>query len=330
MKRYRIILVLVIVSLLLLTACKKQAPAIDTATPFIGGANGLLASFIEGAPPEYIFDSGNYPFGVSVKLENVGEDPIEVIDAFVEVEGINPIDFGKASQADLKRNIPNRLEAARKNFDGTVLPGGQTVVEFGELRYLPDLHGNTNVKIRANVCYNYRTQTSTKICVKGDLLRDVDMTGDICKVAEEKDPQNSGGPVHIVKLREAPIGTNKIQLTFEIAHVGDPNDGFFNVESPECDTSITNPERNMVFINVISDVNGRVAHCEGMQDASEDGSSGFVTLFEGAPRVVTCTLDVSGIDSTFEDLFEVDLEYKYLQSIEREMLIRDVSTEESS
>ncbi len=324
MKFQHLVMGIALLMVFLLSACTSKGPAIDTTTPFIGGANGLLASFIEGAPPEYIFDNGDYPFGISVKLENVGEDAIEVTDAFVEIEGINPIDFGKASQADLKINTPNRLEAARKNFDGTVLPGGQTVVEFGELRYLPDLHGNTVVKVRANACYNYRTQTSTKICIKGDLLRDVE-GGDICKVAEEKQPQNSGGPIHITKLREAPIGTDKIQVTFEVAHVGDPNDAFFNVESPECDTSITNPDKNMVFINIVSDVNGRVAKCDGMQEASSDGSSGFITLFQGAPRVVTCTIDVSGIQSTFEDLLEVDLEYKYLQSIEKEILVRDVS-----
>ncbi|MBI4150349.1 hypothetical protein HY488_03020 [Candidatus Woesearchaeota archaeon] len=329
MKYNRLVIVLVLFAVFLLPACKPKGPTVEVTTPFIGGANGLLASFIEGAPPEYIFDNGNYPFGISVKLENVGEDAVEVTDAYVEIQGINPIDFGKASQADLKRNLPNRLEAARKNFDGTILPGGQTVVEFGELRYLPDLHGNTQVKIRADVCYNYRTQTSTKVCIKGDLLRDVE-GGDICKVAEEKQPQNSGGPIHVTKLREAPIGTGKIQLTFEIAHVGDPNDAFFNVESPECDPSIANPDRNMVFITVVSDVNGRIPKCEGLQEASEDSSSGFVTLFEGAPRIVTCSIDISGIESTFEDLFEVDLEYKYMQSIEKQMLIRDVSTGESS
>jgi hypothetical protein len=325
MNHRRIILFLVLASLLLLPACKPKAPSVDTTTPFIGGANGLLASFIEGAPPEYVFDNGNYPFGISVKLENVGEDAVEVTDAYVEIEGINPIDFGKASQADLKRNIPNRLEAAKKNFDGTIIPGGQTVVEFGELRYLPDLHGNTAAKIRANVCYDYRTSTSTKICVKGDLLRDVE-GGDICKVAEDKDPQNSGGPIHITKLREAPIGTEKIQVTFEVAHIGDPLDGFFAVDAPECDPSITNPDRNMVFINVISDVNGRVPKCDGLQEASPDGSSGYITLFEGAPRIVTCSIDISGIESTFEDLFEVDLEYKYLQSIQRDLIVRDVRT----
>ncbi len=323
----RIILILILASLFILPACKgKKTSAVDTTTPFIGGANGLRASFIEGAPPEYIFDKGNYPFGISVKLENLGEDPLEVMDAFVEIEGINPIDFGKASQSDLIENIPNRLEAARKNFDGTVIPGGQTVVEFGELRYLPDLHGNTQAKIRANVCYNYRTQTSTKVCIKGDLLRDV-QGGDICKVAEDKQPQNSGGPIHISKLREAPIGTDKIQVSFEVAHVGDAADRFFNVDAAECDTSITNPDRNMVFINVISDVNGRIPKCDGLQEAAPDGSSGFVTLFEGAPRIVTCTIDISGIESTFEDLFEVDLEYKYLQAIEKQLLIRDVATE---
>jgi len=322
----RYILTLLILAVLIFSiGCQKPDTTSLDETPFIGGANGLLASFIPGAPPEFIFDAGNYPFGISVKLENVGEDDAEITDAYVEIVGINPIDFGKAGQSDLIKNMPNRLESARKNFDGTVLPGGQTVVEFGELKYLPDIHGNTNVKIRADVCYNYKTQTSTKICIKGDLLSD-SVGGDICTINEEKAPQNSGGPIHITSLREAPIGTDKIQVSFIVEHVGDPNDAFFSVSAPECDTSITNPNKNVVFVNVVSDVNGVYAQCDGLEQPSPDRSSGFVRLFNGAPRTVTCTIDISGIESTFNELFEVDLEYKYLQSIERPMIIRDVST----
>lgn len=322
----KLLIILVISALLTVTGCQENGESeVSLSEPFIGGQNGLLMSFIPGAPPEFIFDEGNLPFGISLKLENVGEDDIEVTDGYVEIAGINPVDFGKGSQADLVKPFPNDMAAAKKNFDGTVLPGGQTIVEFGELKYMPNLHGNTDVKMRADLCYNYKTQTSTKICVKGDLLSDVEGK-DICIVNEEKQPFNSGGPLHITQLREAPIGTDKIQVSFTVDHVGNPSNSFYAVSADKCDDTITNPERYMVYVNVVSDINGKFPKCDGLEMPTADRSAGYVRLFEGEPRVVTCTLDVSGIDSTFEELFEVDLDYKYLQSIETQVQVRDVAT----
>lgn len=318
-----------ILALLVVSGCQGKGNAVDTTVPFIGGSKGLVADFVSGAPPDFVFDNGNYPFGISVRLENVGESGIAPEEGYVEIVGINPTDFGLASQADLRRDFPALIEGARKNFDGTVIPGGQALVEFGELRYLPDLHGNTDARIRANICYNYRTQTSTKICVKGNLLRDV-AGEDVCVVNEQKNPQNSGGPIHISELREAPIGTDKIQLTFTISHASDEQGtqgNFYAISSSRCDNTITNSQKNVVFVNVKSDINGRMPRCDGLEMPSPDRASGYVRLFDGNPRIVTCALDISGIESTFEDLFEVDLEYKYEQFIEKRVEIRDVSTQ---
>ena len=128
-------------------------------------------------------------------------------------------------------------------------------------------------------------------------------------------------------MREAPIGTDKIQVSFTITHVGEPTDAFFAVSGDKCDDTITNPERYMVYVNVVSDINGKFPKCDGLEMPTADRSAGYVRLFDGAPRIVTCTLDVSGIDSTFEELFEVDLDYKYLQSLQSMVQVRDVATE---
>ena len=106
-------------------------------------------------------------------------------DAFVEVKGINPIDFGLPNQAALVRPLPARLEGARKNFDGTIIPGGQTIVEFGELNYIPNIFGNTKIKMRANLCYLYTTSVSSKICIKRNILEIRDQP-EICKINEDK------------------------------------------------------------------------------------------------------------------------------------------------
>jgi len=229
------------------------------------------------------------------------------------------------NQAALVRPLPARLEGARKNFDGTIIPGGQTIVEFGELNYIPDIFGNTNIKMRANLCYRYTTSVSSKICVKRNILEIRDQP-EICKINEDKVVYNSGGPVQIRTLREAPVGENKIQFIFEIAHVGDPNDAFFKVTADECDDVITNQDRFKVFLSATSDINGIKPVCTGLEDPTPDRSAGFVNLFDGHPRTITCTLDVSTVESEFEDLLTFDVEYRYLQSIEEMVEIRDVTT----
>ncbi len=319
-------IVLAVISLLLVSACEsKDKTGIPSITPFTGGANALTANFLPGAPPDFILDAGNSPFGIAVQIENKGEADVEIEDAFVEVKGINPIDFGLPNQAALVRPLPARLEASRKNFDGTVIPGGQTIVEFGELNYIPNIFGNTQIKIRANLCYRYTTSVSSKICVKRNILEIRDQP-EICNVNEDKVVFSSGGPIHVTKLREAPVGENKIQFIFEIANVGDPNAAFFKVTSDDCEDVITNIDRYKVFLSATSDINGVKPVCSGLEDPTPDRSAGFVNLFDGNPRTVTCTLDVSTVESDFEDLITFDLEYRYLQSIEKLVEIRDVTT----
>ena len=317
-------LVILLFSVVLLSGCGGgEDPGIDATTPFIGGKNGLSASFITGS------------FGITLQLKNLGEAPVLPERAYVEILGINPIDFGVPSQEYLIRNFPNRLQGARKNFDGSVIDGGQALVElpFGPdteidtFQYVPDLHGNTPVTIRADICYDYLTKTSTKVCIKRNLLE----TGraELCAISGEKTPFNSGAPIHITQFREDPIASDKIQVNFVIEHVGDTNDAFFNVDAAEgaCDDTITNPDRYVVKVIPKTRIGTAVPECSGLEDTftTADGiTGGYVHLFDGAPRPVVCTIDVGEIDSTFEHLFEVDLEYKYLQSIQKTMLIKDV------
>lgn len=327
---------------LILTGCTGQQKAgIPLATPFIGGTNGLLISFVREAPPDTITDDAKFPFGIALQLENAGEADVPFGAGYAEIVGINPVDFGLPTQAYLTSPLlkEGKLSGAKKNFDGTVIPGMQNVVQFpfdpvkqiSMLKYVPNLYGTTNVNIRANVCYDYRTKTTTKICVKENLLA-IEEKPPLCLVNEPKNPQNSGAPLHITGMSEAPIGEDKVQLTFTISHVGNPTDSFFAVGT-ECDDSITNPQKYVVYINVTSDVNGARADCSGLEDPVEgpirgahgERYGGFVRMYRGQPRTVTCTLDLSNVESTFEELFEVELFYRYMQSIEKPMLIRDVS-----
>lgn len=359
-------LTLIILIVLMLSACNQSAPdaaMVAKETPFIGGSNGLSIKFVPGAPPEEITDNAKFPFGVSVQVENLGE--ADIFEAgpnvsYIELQGMNPIDFGvgvdeAAPIRFLKAPVAvaGNIAGARKNFDGTVIPGGQTIVsfpfdpaggDFDRFLYMPDIRGNTALTVRADACYNYKTRSSTKICVKKDLLSPTERAA-VCELTDPKTAHNSGAPIHVTKVSEAPIGEHKIQVTFNVEHVGEST-GTFYTHNHDCDDRITNPNKYVVYVDVISDINGETAHCTGLEVPSdigpdgepirdEDGNppgfvgtkqhAGFVRLFRGAPRTVTCTIDISHIDNDFEELFEVELSYRYSTTIETKILVKDVT-----
>ncbi len=311
--------------------CKPEKTTIGQTEPFIGGVGGLSMQFMPGMPPQYVFDNKNYPFGIGVKLTNDGEADVAANSGYIEITGLNPSDWG-VSQNDLKKNLPENLNGAKKNFDGTILPGSTEVVEFPNLNYQRNIRGNSMTAIRANLCYDYKTYTSTLICVKENLLDAIVSDNAICQISGYKDAKNSKSPVHITNFRQEPLGQDKLQFTFDIEHVGASDGRIFKVTEPLCDDVVTNPERNKIYLKVTSDLNGRKPKCSGLMGASGDSSEGYVQLFETearqvAPRKVSCTLDISGIRGQFEHQLDIELTYKYLQHMETQIEIRDVSAQ---
>tara|TARA_Y100000310_G_C20696793_1_gene826287 strand:- start:4846 stop:5829 length:984 start_codon:yes stop_codon:yes gene_type:complete len=318
-------LIVIFAIFILLIGCSGESTSSKNVgpdrTPFHGGETGLSLEFLEGSPPDEVFDNAKFPFGIVIQLENLGEDEIEAGDGFIRIIGINPIDFG-VTQANLESNIPP-MRPTKKNFDGSIVDGDKNNVEFPGLNYQIDLPGNIlQPRIRADACYNYKTRTATLICLKPDLLAQTEIK-EVCEIAEEKDPQNSGAPIQITELRQTAISSDKIQVAFIVEHVGPPNDRFYKLGT-DCDDRVTNIDKEKVKVTVRSDVNGAKPSCSGLQDANADQSSGFVTLFDRVPRTVICEVDMKDVTNTFEEVFEVDLEYRYQQFIEKNFLIKDV------
>ncbi len=318
----KFIAILTICLMFSLTGCQTTTTNTGSVAPFIGGNSGLKLSFVDGAPPDQIYDMGSSAFAIGIKVDNVGEYSLEPNEGYVEIIGINPQDFNKGAQTDLRKSLEDGLRGAKKNLGGSALEGDSSVAEFADLKYLPDLKGNTDFKFRANLCYDYVTQTSTKICINRNPLGGVGEA--ICKVSGEKSPQNSGGPIHITKMKEIPLGNNKVQLLFEVGHTGDKL-GLFYKPGTECNDAITNQDKYKVYLTVTSDINGVKPKCTGLEMASVDESEGYVTLFGGKNRAVTCTLDLSHVDSVFEELFSVELRYRYHQYLDKNIEIQDVS-----
>jgi hypothetical protein len=340
---------------LVLTACTPTDQTSDLSDPFIGGTKGLAISFENGAPPREIWDAGQMPFSVYVRVQNLGESPVgpdsEELSlgnddnsfAMVQLIGINPAQFGYPETQKTFDEVDVTVDGAHRNFDGTIVAGTTDVVGFEDFSYLPDEHGNSQLTLRANVCYDYTSHSNTRVCIKDNLLENI-QDNSICTLTGPKDPKNSGSPVHVTSVTQNPLGRNKIQVTFTIENVGTGR--IFKrallqgntFAGDACDTGLANPNRDIVHVKLSlgDDVMTQRISCQQFQGAYE----GFVPLREGTPATVSCTICVGGdcrvtdnrlaTDRVYTDTLHIDLEYTYLDFVETPILIRDVSSSSMS
>lgn len=324
------LMILSIIGLLLLAGCTTggdDKDGVDLSQPFIGGNVGVNAYLLEGLPPPFVQDNGQSVFSFAVVLENQGEADVgpgtDNPEFIVRLEGLNPIQWNLNDESTFIRLI-QPLRGARKNFDGTILPGEITTVSFETMSYLPNIRGNTEFVIRADVCYDYKTIVSTKVCLKDDVLENI-QDESICSLVGEKFPQNSGAPVQVTSLIQNPLSANKIQVNFVVEHVGFGE--FYGREVGEtCNPSVHNFNKHKVdvILHPLSDA-GLSIQCPRFGNANQ----GRVKLFQGAPQTISCVIERTrpSLGRIFQDILEIELRYRYGQFIETPIIVQDVSNE---
>jgi hypothetical protein len=328
-----LIILLIVFSAFLISACDNSVkdPRADLTKAFIGGSEGLTPAILEGMPPGLIHDDNSFPFGVGVSIENTGETDVGpgTNNPFVMVrlEGISPDQFSTTDD-EIRKVLDVPLRGAERHFDGTIFPGEITTAIFEPLIFYPNIRGNTERTIRAVLCYDYETLSTTSICIKDDVLENIqDET--LCSLQGEKLPQNSGAPLQVTSVVQNPMAENKIQVSFVIEHVGigeffgRPTSGQQDT-SEICDFSVRNLNKYNVDVIVepLSD-SGMVISCSRFNG----GSSGRIKLYQGAPTTVRCTIERTRASAgrVFEDLLNVKLLYRYGQFIETPIIIQDVT-----
>ncbi len=308
-------LLVVLMMLLLIIACKPGAKkSVSIESPFVGGTQGLLLSFQDFR--KEVFDGGNDPFDVIVKLENKGETLVPAQNVKVKISGINPPEFSKSDEG-LVLNAPDDVIETRKDPQGNVLPGPQVFVEFTGLNHKSLIAGATaQFTVRADVCYLYRTKAVSKLCVRENLL--TPRAGGICELNENKPLYNSGAPVQIADFKESTRAKDKIGLTFEVKNSGS---GDVFERNSVCDLSQRKFE-SRVYVIVKTDLPG--LQCTGLESTS-NGAEGFVTLYGGS-KIVSCAQSISS-RSDFEQLVSVEAIYDYAQSIQDTVVVKATGEE---
>jgi hypothetical protein len=294
----KILTILAITLFIFLIGCKKDGEAIDITSPFIGGTTGLVAEFVEFRSE--VFDGGRDPFDVVVKLENKGEAFVSKDNVRVKISGVNPAEFSKLEE-DLIKSPEDDLLEMRKEPTGDVIPSPAVFAEFVALNHFTPIAGATaTFPVRADLCYQYRTQAVSKLCIRENLLNPE--AGGICEITEDKPVFNSGAPIQISNVRETTRARDKIGFSFEISNVGT---GDVFEKGSVCDRS-TRAKENRVFVTVNTNMPG--ISCTGLTTVGTR-AEGFATLFDGK-KIITCSQGVSTrID--FEQLFAIEAVYDY-------------------
>lgn len=321
MRKKQIILLVMIALSLFIAGCSGTDTISPSSSQFVGGTKGITFDFLAGSPPDEIYDNGEYSFSIAVQATNEGEADLEASDGYIKIEGISAAEFG-VSSSELTQDIPP-LRGNEKNANGDVLNGDIDVVSFDGLNYQQNIAGNIDSTIiRAVACYNYKTQASASVCLKDETI-DQTSENDVCDITGSKTVSNSGGPIQISQVTESSRGKDGIQLSFTITNQGEANDRFFKVDT-DCDRKVNNPEKDIVYIDVSAIDNGRLnARCTGFKDGN-GGSTGFVYLPGGESRKVICTYDTESVENDFETRVNVELSYRYMQYIEKPILIKDI------
>jgi hypothetical protein len=320
------VLIVFVAALLLLAGCTGEGGNTnDIINPFIGGNVAVNLYLQNGAPPPTVYDGGKFPFGVNIVMENVGEADIgpgtENPYVTARLEGILPSAFG-VTDADLEMDLQERVNGAHKNFDGTILGGMPANFNFPTLNYQGKLQGNDLYTIRGTICYDYSNTATTQLCMKDDIVENV-QDSTLCTLTGEKVVHNSGGPIHVTNVIQNPLGPNRIQVVFKVAHVNQPNGEFYGRSDDEdCNPSVRNTNKYRLGLNVsVTDPDATVT-CYRLQNSND----GDLILYGGSPADISCTIEHTGgsTQRVYTDVMTIRTFYRYGQFIEQPIVIQSV------
>lgn len=308
-------LFIALVAVLVLSGCqggfnfgKREQP--QNIGAFVGGTRGLEIGFADDEPPASVLDNGQEEFFVTLIMKNLGEYTIPQGGVIGSLSGIVKNTFGLKS-LDAK----NSVEIFGVTKEGNnVIPGGEEFLEFGTASFSSDLPADTQFLLKADACYAYQTQAVATVCLRKNVLQKE--IGDVCNINNAAlGEENSGAPMHVEGMKQSSVGTNKVKVTFKVV-----NKGIGAVYEPTTFTASCvgkEDQKNMVRVSVLSPSKSFTAECTQLGG----GSIGVVKLINNQ-KDVTCTIGTTGLqDVTFQDLFIVQLDYMYRESIVTPLIV---------
>lgn len=211
----KLIIFLTVISLFLLTSCGEGQQQPTSGGVFIGGTNGVVASFEPFSVKEdniyTIFDTEDFP--IEVVLKNKGEETVAPGKVTLKLLGPAKEDFQNIPQWQ----VQNREEILKiSEFNPS---GGEEVVSFTpttNARYMALVTGFTDLTWNLEYKYDYKTYViMNDVCFKGDFT-----DPRVCEVKGDKTFSVSGAPVIVTKVSQDTAGRGVILLKIGIKNAG--------------------------------------------------------------------------------------------------------------
>lgn len=291
---------LLIVSLLVLTACQQQQQPTARGA-YLGGTQGLLAKFepfgVEENGVYSIFDEETFP--LELTLQNKGEYAIQPSEVTVKLLGPSQEEFTGMKAWELKNNQP--LEGISE----LVPDGGEETLSFAsDAKYAKDAVGLTEREWFANIEYHYQTYLLVpEVCLKEDLNDQR-----VCNVKEAKKYFVSGAPITVSAVEEDTAGKGIVALKIMIKNSGAPT------------AKVTKPGEEFGVRNVLSfSLDDPAWECKSAGKLNE------ARLDDGLAEIV-CKLKESlpqGHVSTKQ--VKLTLDYKYRELISEKLRVKQSS-----
>jgi hypothetical protein len=291
----------ILVSLLILAACEGQGEKkTESTAAFIGGSQALALQFTQLRPE--VFDGGEDPFDVIVRLENKGEWDVVRDKAKVRLNGVNPSEFGKVPE-DFAQSPPEDLLKVSRDSRSPPID-----VEFRGLNYQARITGAAlpPFPLVATACYGYGTRAVSRLCVRRDILKPTD---GICTVEETKSVENSGSPVHIENFREQARARDRVAFVFDVKHVGSGAPYELNSQCAARQMA------SKVWVKVDSRIPGL-----SCSFSTGSGTEGQITLVDGV-KTVSCSQPIA-TPGDYEQPISIELQYDYEDTVTTELVVK--------
>ena len=306
---------------LLLVACENNTEQkVSRQSPFLGGTQGVTIYFVENSPPREVYDGGNSPFNMVLKLKNNGEYFIPRDSVSIKLSGFAPEAFGFTPD-EMKVNPQEDLIATTIDSQGTRIEGNEVYVEFQNANHEQSITGATFTypTIKADVCYQYGTVAQSILCSREDLVQP--QGEGVCSLSEDKIVFNSAAPVQVTRLRQNPLARDKIGFQFDVQHLGVDASGKVFELGTACEETFRTYE-DKVIVRVNTKRPG--LYCSGLVGTGTTTTTGTVegsiNLY-GGKKTVQCTQGIEN-PGDFEFPITIELEYDYQNTVKTSLVVK--------